>query len=302
MGVSVVICSRERPQMLVETVRSVLAGDSVPSELVVVDQSAAANADLAAMGEERGCRVRYLRSATTGLSRARNIGIGAARSQMVVLLDDDMFVESDWLARLVDGLPGDGRTVATGRVLAAPAEGGAGAVPPAGLVMRDTPAVYRGAQAIDVVPGANVALPRELVLALGGYDERLGAGARFSAADDNDMGYRLLRAGCEVRHVPEAVVQHRAWRARGERLRLRLLYGRGKGAFYAKHIGDPHIRRRLRADAATRLRRAGAALFRSPRRTAAELLSLAGIASGALEWLLVEGRAGRPVARRREAP
>ena len=273
-----------------DTVRSVLAGGSVPRELVVVDQSESANAEVAAIEEAHGCSVRYVRSASAGLSRARNIGIRTASEPVVVLLDDDMFVDENWLSTLVAGLPDGPRSVATGRVLPAAPEGQAGVVPPAALVTRDTPAVYRGAQPADVVPGANVALPRALVLALGGYDERLGAGARFGGADDNDMGHRLLRAGCEVRHVPDAVVFHRAWRLRKELFVLRWCYGRGKGAFYAKHIasGDRHMRRRLGADAGRRLRAAGSAVFRSPRTTAAQLLTLGAIASGALEWLIVE--------------
>ena len=75
-------------------------------------------------------------------------------------------------------------------------------MPPAALVERDDAGRLSGPQPLDVVPGANVALPRELVLALGGYDERLGAGTRFASADDNDIGQRLLAAGCEVHHVP----------------------------------------------------------------------------------------------------
>lgn len=288
---SVVVCSRERPTLLTDTVRSVLAARSVPRELVVVDQSESANAELAALGEVRGCRVRYVHSATSGLSRARNIGIREASETVVVLLDDDMFVDDDWLTTLLSGLSAGGRAVATGRVLAAPPEGRAGVVPPAALVTRETPDVYRGAQPADVVPGANVALPRELVLALGGYDERLGAGTRYGAADDNDMGHRLLLAGCEVRHVPEAVVFHRAWRPQNELVGLRWRYGRGKGAFYAKHIagGDRHMLGRLRSDAGRRLRAAGAAAVRSPRTTVAELITLGAMASGALQWLLIEG-------------
>jgi GT2 family glycosyltransferase len=289
------ICSRERPQLLLDAVRSVLAGTVVPAELVIVDQSAAANAELAALGEVNGCQVRYLHSATTGLSRARNLGLGAATSGVAVLIDDDMLVEDNWLSELVGGLPDGPRAIATGRVLAAPPEGRAGIVPPAALVERDTPAVYRGPQPIDVVPGANVALPRELVLALGGYDERLGAGTRYSAADDNDIGYRLLLAGCEVHHVPAAISVHRAWRTRSELLRLRWSYGRGKGAFYAKHadLRDRYILRRAAADAGRRLRRAAAAVLSSPRTTAGELVSLAGILTGAIDWLLRERIPGR---------
>ncbi|MDX6676920.1 MAG: hypothetical protein QOE31_972 [Solirubrobacteraceae bacterium] len=290
---TVLICSRDRPSMLMQTVRSVLAGACVPSELLIVDQSALADDALASLGVVRGCAVRYLHSDTRGLSRARNIGLRAAGADVAVLIDDDMFVEHDWLAQLIGGLtPGDDRTVVTGRVLAAPPEGVAGTVPPAALVTRATPAVYRGRQPTDVVPGANVALHRVTVLAIGGYDERLGAGTCFASADDNDIGLRLLDAGCEVRHVPEAVVLHRAWRTARQRARMRWDYGRGKGAFYAKHMSraDRYALRRMRADARRRVRSAVVALPRSPATALAQILYLGGMLSGAAQWRLGERR------------
>lgn len=286
-GVSVLVCSRGRPDMLAETVASVLNGDSLPAEIVVIDQSLDPHPDLATMENVRGCAIRYVHSATRGLSRARNIGLRTAANDTVVLLDDDMFVARDWLRSLVSKVPAE-RVVFTGRVLAAPREGRGDAVPPAALVERSEPAIYRGPQPLDVVPGANVALPRSLVLELGGYDERMGAGTRFPAAEDNDMGYRLLSAGCEVQHVPEAVVFHRAWRTRRERARLKWTYGRGKGAFYAKHahIGDPYALRRARADSFRRLRRFVELVGRSPRNAVAELISFAATIAGALDWTI----------------
>ncbi len=290
---TVLICSRDRPSMLLDTVRSVLGAAGVPRELLVVDQSKRPNGEVAAMDRIRGCQVRYVHSATEGLSRARNVGLREASSDVVVLMDDDMFVEDEWLRVLLEGRGTGSHVIATGRVLPGPPEAGGEAAPAAALVTREEPEVYTDPQRLDVVPGANVALPRQVVLELGGFDERLGAGTRFASADDNDMGYRLLRAGCEVRHVPAAVVLHRGWRTRGDLVRLRWGYGRGKGAFYAKHVrfGETHILRRASSDLAVRVRRVLA--YRSPKVTVAELLSMAGMASGALEWLVRERILGR---------
>jgi GT2 family glycosyltransferase len=292
---TVLVCSRDRPDFLLDAVRSVLEGARVPAELLVVDQSSLRNAAVEGIGTVHGCVVRYLHSASRGLSRARNIGLRGASNETVVMIDDDMLVETHWLERLLEGAEAAGpRGIASGRVLAATTEG-EGGVPDAALVTRAEPAVFRGRQPNDVMPGANVAVPRGLVLELGGYDERLGAGTRFSASDDNDMGFRLLEAGCEVRHVPEAVAFHRPWRSSGARLRLRWRYGRGKGAFYAKHLRrtDRFMWRRLAADVGARLRRGGAALPRRPRTVVGEAVSVAGILSGALSWVIRERVLGR---------
>ena len=287
LAATILICTRDRPAMLRDTIASVLEGSALPRELLVVDQSVEIDEHVAQLGGVGGCAVRHLRSDSRGLSRARNIGLRAASEEVVVLIDDDMFVERDWLALLLGAMDaGDPRVVVTGRVLAAPDEGTGGTVPYAALVTRESPAVYRGRHAVDVVPGANVALHRATVLALGGYDERLGAGTRFASADDNDIGLRLLDSGCEVRHVPEAVVLHRAWRTRRARVRMRWDYGRGKGAFYVKHMrrSDPYALHRMRADARRRLCLALAALPRSPQTAAAHAVYLGGMLTGAFEW------------------
>jgi glycosyltransferase involved in cell wall biosynthesis len=292
---TVLIASRGRPQMLRETIDSILAARRVPSEIVVVDQSATPQPELAELGAERGCELRYVKSATSGLSAARNVGLRHASQEVVVILDDDMLVQEDSLELLLAGRRNHGaRTVTTGRLLAAPPEGPGLSQPPGALVTRTEPEVFRGRQPRQVVPGPNVALPREVMVEIGGYDERLGAGTRFPGAEDHDLSMRLLDAGCEVRHVPEAVVLHRSWRARRDVVRLRWGYARGVGGFYAKHasLRDRHTLERAAREARTRIRRAATSALRSPANTARELVTLAGLLAGAVEWS-VRYRLGR---------
>ena len=96
--------------------------------------------------------------------------------------------------------------------------------------------------------------------------------------------------GCEVHHVPSAVTLHRAWRTRPELIRLRWHYGRGKGAFYAKHahLKDRRMLHRALGDLGIRMRRAAGSIVRRPKAAVGELISVAGVVSGALEWLLCE--------------
>lgn len=288
---TVLFRTRDRPALLDDAVRSVLGGSHVPREVLVVDQSRAPDrAALRALDVPPGCTVRHLPSATRGLARATNVGLRAAAHELVVLMDDDMLVEQDWLERLLSGLAGAGPlVVVTGRVLPTPPDRPGLVLPYAALVQGAEPATYRGRQARDVMPGANVALRRSAILGLGGYDERLGAGTRYRSAEDNDMGLRLLEAGGEVRHVPDAVVLHRVWRRRLELLATRWAYGRGKGAFYAKHArGDGYVRERLTADLRLRVRRS----VRSPRSAPGDAIYVAGAVTGAVEWALRE-RPGR---------
>src|SRR5689334_25312086 len=90
--VTLIICSRNRPQLLGETVESVLSGAEIPAEILIVDQSERPHPTLGCYTPARPCALRYRWSHSRGLSRARNEGLAAARHDLVACLDDDMLV------------------------------------------------------------------------------------------------------------------------------------------------------------------------------------------------------------------
>jgi GT2 family glycosyltransferase len=284
---SLLICSRERPQLLLETVESVLRGDALPAEIVVVDQSAVAHSELAAW-TQHDPPVRYIHSATSGLSVARNIGIAAAAHDDLVIIDDDMFVDHNWFSAIVSALLGAGpRAVVTARVLPDAAANAPGGFVPA-LATSEYPARYRGQLSRDVLAGGHMAARRQVFDEVGGFDARLGAGSRFPAADDNDLGFRLLKAGYEIVYAPEAVVYHRAWRPAREYLTMRWRYGRGKGGFYAKHVPtEPrYMLGRIARDIGRRALGFFGRLRSDTRGAAGDVVYSLGVLVGVVEWSL----------------
>jgi len=287
---TLIICSRNRPQLLLETVASVLKGDKVPTELIVVDQSRIPNAALANTKSDRPCDVRYLQTQSIGLSRGRNAGIAQARCDVVAIIDDDMLVEASWFEVLIGHLCQAGeRAVVTGRVLPAIAEVPGGFVP--AVVSKTSPAIYEGRIGTDVLAGGHMAAFRSLLETVGGFDERLGPGSDFPAAEDNDLGFRLLEAGAPIFYVPEAVIHHRAWRTKSEYLGIRWTYGLGKGGFYAKHLSltDRYMLRRMGWDIWHRIVRLPRRIAAVPRQTVGDLVYICGIVFGATRWLITQG-------------
>jgi hypothetical protein len=167
---SVIVCSRNRPDFLRETVESVLRGNELPAEIVIVDQSDAAHPTLGSMPGPAGCAIRYLHSRERGVSRARNAGMRAARTPLLIYTDDDVLVDAGWLKPMVRELAEMGpRGVVTGRVLAAP-DGVPGGFAPA-LVASEAPAEYQGRLRRDVLEAGNMGVHRATLLELGGFDE-----------------------------------------------------------------------------------------------------------------------------------
>lgn len=288
-SVSLVIGTRNRPALLADTVRSILAGDEVPAEIVIIDQSDEPQTDVAALAREYDCEIQYSWTPTRGSGRARNLGIQAAQHAILAFCDDDMLAPPTWFGALIRALVAAGPdTVVTGQVLAADEEQPGGFAP--SLKVDETPALYEGRVGQDVLWSGNMALYRSAVEVVGLFDERFGAGAHFPAAEDNDLGFRLLEAGYRILYVPSAILYHRSWRASDDYGQLRWNYGRGQGAFFAKHLSvrDWHMLSRLITNVRTHLLGFASRVRRQRRLAYGDALYTAGLFAGVGEWLLTQ--------------
>ena len=254
-GISVVVCTRDRPLMLAACLERLRALDYEPFEVVVVDNAPSSDASRACFERTVGgdARFRYVREPVAGLSRARNRGMAEASARLVAFTDDDVQVDARWLQAIAAGFSRDARTACV-----------TGIVPPAAL---DHPAQqyfdrrYSWARRVDAevysissggggVPalypysaglfgtGANFAVDREVVDRLGGFDPALGAGSPSGGGEELDLFVRILRAGWSVVYEPSAVVWH-VHRGDARALRHQLFaYGEGLTAFLTKHLVD----------------------------------------------------------------
>lgn len=187
--------------------------------------SASPTPDVVLTAVAAGARV--LRAGTAGASVARNLGWQAATRPIVAFTDDDCRPLPSWLDRMAatfdrpevgfvyGGVSADG----AGPPLSVTAAGDATDLP-AGEV-----------RTIDRFGhGANVAVRRSALAAVGGWEPRLGAGRALAGGEDTDLALRLLRAGWAGRVEPAAAVTHLAWRGRGAAVRTTFGYGLGAGA------------------------------------------------------------------------
>jgi GT2 family glycosyltransferase len=283
---SLIICSRNRRQFLADTVESILAGDEQPSEIVIIDQSDCPNPSFLERWITDNCVVRYQWEGSRGVSRARNSGMRASSHDLLVFTDDDVWVTPSWFAVLTRAVCQAGpRSVVTGQVRYEEMLEGV----PLAINTKEDPTVYSHRVAFDVLFTGNMATYRTSLEMVGGFDERLGPGTAFPAAEDNDLGFRLLEAGYQIVYAPAAVVYHRAWRTERDYLMLRWRYAVGQGGFYAKHMSlhDWHMLMRMRHDIGRRVRRLPQRLcWRDRRGTAHDAVYVLGILYGASRWLL----------------
>jgi GT2 family glycosyltransferase len=149
----------------------------------------------------------------------------------------------------------------------------------------------------DPLFAGNMGTSLDVMRRVGPFDER----PALDGAEDNDWGYRALRAGIPIIYAPEVVVTHLDWRIGPELDETYRRYARAQGAFYGKHLyrGDRFIARRAARDLLRGpwlvLRAAVSGNRRLARLGHAEL---AGILPGILAGLRSERRRGRRADRR----
>ncbi|MEY2881326.1 MAG: hypothetical protein RLZZ15_3706, partial [Verrucomicrobiota bacterium] len=154
---------------------------------------------------------RYVREEKQGLDHARNRAVAEARGEVIVFGDDDILVESDWLAQLSVPLLADAARI-VGAV-------GGEVVPvfPDGLPdwVREwhAPLAFRA----DLGPlpaqhspmGANLAFPKWVFEKLGLFHTALDrAAGNYFSGGDSEMIRRVRAAGLEVWFAPAAAVRH----------------------------------------------------------------------------------------------
>ncbi len=286
---SLIIASRDRHDLLYDTVKSILEGDDLPNEIIVIDQSQESHPLLSKMEPYQGCEIRYCSSRSIGPSAARNIGMKMAQFENLAIIDDDVFVAHDWLAMLIGGMTAQGpKCVVSGKVLDTKSSDG-GFAPSTKL--DEEPAMYQGRVGKDVLWSNNMAMPRSVMEDVGFFDERLGPGTQFPASEDNDYGFRLLEAGYRISYLPAAIVYHRDWRPKKDYLRLRWKYGVGRGAFYAKYfdLKDRYSLSRMLKDIWDHILAVPSDLRRDRLKAYGNLVLIAGVISGACRWLLRYG-------------
>lgn len=216
-SISLVVCTRDRPRDLERCLESLRRSALLPHEILVVDNRPGSPATREVT--ERFPEVRRVAEPRPGLSAARNTGIRHATGELIAFTDDDVAVHPEWLSRIGEAFAGPEVMAMTGLVLPGELETEAQWIFEQSFsfsqgyrpLLFDSRFFARtlatGVPAWSLGAGANMAFRREVFDVLGGFDERLGAGAS-GCSEDSELWYRLLAAGWACLYEPAAVVHH----------------------------------------------------------------------------------------------
>jgi O-antigen biosynthesis protein len=253
--VTVVIATRDRPDLLRPCLDSVLASEYPDYEVIVVDNAPERGGTAALLAQRYGheARARILAEPRPGAGRARASGLAAAAGEIVAFVDDDVVVDRLWLSAIAGAFTATDRVAAVttlilARELETPAQlwleqfGGFGKGfrrrvfdldehrPPDALYPY-SPGVYGS--------GASMAFRTEVLRQLGGFDPRLTFGG-----EDLDLFLKIVLAGHRLVYEPTAIAWHRHPCEYASLRRTMFSYGAGLTALMTKwSVSDPAVAR-----------------------------------------------------------
>ena len=237
--ISVVICTRDRTDLLKGALEAILAVDYPDREIIVIDNapSNTSTAELVAR-----LPVRYVKEERPGLDWARNRGIAEASHEIVAFTDDDVRPDVGWLRGIAAGFADPEIMAVSG--LVAPAEleteaqiqfelGYGGMLQYThsfkvdGSKLSTRELLWSSAYGV----GANMAFRVRVFAEVGNFDPALDVGTATRGGGDIEMFHRILAKGYSIFYDPRAFVWH-IHRRSGEALSKQLMdNGRGFGAY-----------------------------------------------------------------------
>lgn len=252
--VSVIVPTRDRADMLRNSLKTLLKQDYPNFEIIVVDNApkSSATADLVQKEFAGDDRIIYLREDRPGVSWARNRGVKHARGEIVAFTDDDAIVDRLWLVEIVRAFNGEANIGAvTGLVLPAELE------TPAQLFFEQFAGFNKGKGYHNTVyhqndrakygplypylpakfgSGVNMAFRAEVIRKMGAFDPV------FVNGQDCELMYRVVMSGYTLVYEPAALIWH--YHRRDVMGMEKQLYGYGTAltAFLLKSILTRPIR------------------------------------------------------------
>ncbi len=222
-SISVVVCTHNGARTLHDCLAGLAAMSYPDFEVILVDDGST-DATVAVASEYD---VTVISTPNRGLSASRTLGAKRARGEIVAYLDDDAWPDPDWLFHLAWAFQTTGHAVIGGPNIppeddepiafcVANAPGG-----PVHVLLTDDLAEH--------VPGCNLAVRRERLLAIGGFDPRFRA-----AGDDVDFCWRIQDQGWTVGFAPGAMVWHHRRNSLKAFWRQQKGYGKAEALLEAK--------------------------------------------------------------------
>jgi len=201
--VSLIICTYNREELLVQTLKCALQQNYKQLEIVVVDQTRPHTSETDRFLDSIRSKINYVFLETPSLTKARNTGIHNSSGEIIIFIDDDVVLDDQFVANHVSAH--NRFDVVQGRIIEAEM------TPASRPHWLNRWIKYSGSNdcitegPINVVTGCNFSFKRKVIDEVGYFDEFF---SKLALREDSDFGYRCYKAGVSMGFSPQACLRH----------------------------------------------------------------------------------------------
>jgi GT2 family glycosyltransferase len=216
LKVSVIIATYNRGEFLVETIPMIMENCYSDFELVIVDQTKEYSESIAQELQRlrQQYNFEYHQLDFPNLPLARNYGVWNSKGEIVIFCDDDVILDSNYIANHVQPYLDDDKIGAVaGRILSAIDEalsdpsGEVGKLNSDGTFIANFHLKTADRQEADFGMGCNMSFRRSVLSQAGDFDERYRGNFY---REEGDTFARVKRTGFKVVFEPQAILKHLA--------------------------------------------------------------------------------------------
>ncbi len=229
--ISIIIPAYNCEKTIQKCLESLIVQNYPSYEIIIVDDGSTDSTANICAGYET---VKLIQTTNGGPSRARNIGVKAAKGDIVAFTDSDCIIHHDWIKELQKGFSSDDVVSVGGNQISPTDE------TPFGKCVQDTFSMLGFATSymkthttLTVTshnPSCNSSYRKSVFEKIGGFDQSLWPG------EDVDLDHRLNRLGFTLIRNTKAIVQHYRPQTLSELSKMMKRYG-GSAYHLLKRFG-----------------------------------------------------------------
>lgn len=193
---SIIICAYNHlHDLTIPSIRQLIANTYQPYELILIDDG---SQDETYQFFKTLTRKAFRNARNSGVAKSRNRGMRAAQGEILIFLDNDVFVPPGWLGIILN----EHQKLNVGIL---------GGIPSNEHFKLSLPVSQDGLIDYPHVSGACFSFKRLVMDRIGYLDESF-----LNCGEDTDFCYRAYLAGFRVCSTPRLIVEHKHYSTRGE--------------------------------------------------------------------------------------